>query len=211
MSDAKSPNQKSNEWKGWFCVVTGIFVLGMSSRIFIPVLEAMLGPKTGTSGTTIGMGMMIGMPFFVIGAGLLFSGSILVLEKKPKSYTLLFILGSIIALGLLSTVVWQSAKLPHRSPLTQAIVKYSNYTPDQLDDELKHEIGYYDKTRYVGPIVGRSLVKVQALMQVLTDKHPSEAKRILVKISETSKDKDVQKMARNFMSQIKDISGNQHA
>ena len=208
MTDAKDSNKKSKEGIGWFCVVLGIFVLGMSSRIFVPVLQAMIGPRTGSSGTTIGMGMMIGMPFFIIGGGFLASGWILVLAKKTKIHALFFIIASVFAMSIFSTLVWHASRMPHRSPLTQAIEKYSSYTLNELGDELKQEIGHYEKTKAMGFLIGRSRVKIQALMQLLTDKHPIQAKSILLEISRHSTDEKIRKLAATSLLWIKD-SGEQ--
>ena len=206
MRNAKYSNPKlsnQNVGAGWLCSVMGIFILGMSSRLFIPVWQAMTGPRTGSSGTTIGMGMGIGMPFFVIGIGLLLLGWFLVLNRKSKMYSLLFVICTILVTGIFSKLVWYTSALPHRSPLTQAIDSYSTYSVDELSRELQKEIKYYENTKFVAFLVGSSRIKIQAIMRLLTDKYPARAKDVLGKISTTSNDGKIRELARNSLLWIK--------
>jgi hypothetical protein len=191
---------------GWFCLFLGILTWIAASRFIIPVWQAITGPQTGSTGTTVGMGMGIGMPFIVAALLLTVFGWIILLRNRSKIYSLILIaLTTLIIVGF-SNLVWHASILSYRSPLTQAVEKYSTYDAISLVNELKTATKRYENPNiFQALFVHRYPVEVQALMQLLVDKYPVQAKKVLEEIETTSTNEKIKKMALNYLKTLKKL------
>ncbi len=204
MAEKKERQRSNNEQAGgWFCLVLGVLMWTALSRFIVPVWEEMTDPNTVTAGTTVGMGMGIGMPFFIIGFILLVAGWILLLRNKPRVYSLVFVTFTILAIFALSKLAWYGWRLPYHSPLTDAVDQYSSYSAAELARELDQKVKRYENNRIIGLLIGRSTTEIQALIELLIDKYPTEAEEVLRRISTSSSDQKIREMASNSLHFIK--------